>query len=96
MKEDSIHSFKQALGKFLKSEKLEDRFNEKQLIHSWAKIMGEPIAKRTTRVFIKDKTLFVTLSSAPLKQELTMAKQKVLNLLEKEFNTRVVEDVRFL
>ncbi len=96
MGDDSIHSFKDAFGKFLKKESLENRYNEKQLIHSWNTIMGEPIAKRTTGIFIKERTLFVKLNSAPLKQELTIAKEKVLDLLEKEFQKRIVDDVRFL
>ena len=95
MKEDSIHSFKDAFGRFLKEESLEERFSEKRLIQSWGKIMGAPIANRTSKLFIKDKTLFVTLSSAPLKQELTNAKDKVLELIHKEFGKTVVDEIRF-
>ncbi len=96
MSEDSIHSFKDAFGKFLKSQSLEHRFTEKKLIHSWGEIMGKPIANRTTKIFIKDRILHVKLTSAPLKQELTMASEKVLDLLEKALGERVVDDVRFL
>lgn len=96
MSEDSTQSFKQAFGKFLKNEKLEKQFNEKRLIHSWREIMGEPIANRTTNIFIKDSVLVVKLSSAPLKQELNMAKEKVLELFEKKLGTQVVKEVRFI
>lgn len=96
MSEDSTQSFKQAFGKFLKNEKLEKQFNEKRLIHSWQEIMGEPIANRTTNIFIKDGVLVVKLSSAPLKQELNMAKEKVLELFERKLGTQVVKEVRFI
>ena len=96
MDNDSSQSFKQAFSKFLKNEKLEQKFLEKKLIHSWSTIMGEPIAKRTSQVFIKNKVLFVKLTSAPLKQELTMAKHKVLQLMEEKLGSQIVEDIRFL
>ena len=96
MSEDSTQSFKQAFGKFLKKEKLEQQFNEKRLIHSWQEIMGEPIANRTTNIFIKDGVLIVKLSSAPLKAELNMAKEKVLELFERKLGAQVVKEVRFI
>ena len=96
LNKDSIHSFKEAFGRFLQSESLEKKFQEKELIHSWGEIMGEPIAKRTSKIFIKDHTLFVALTSAPLRQELQMAKNKVLALLEKHLGRRVINDVKFL
>ncbi len=96
MSEDSTQSFKQAFGQFLKNEKLEQQFNEKRLIHSWQEIMGEPIANRTTNIFIKDGVLVVKLSSAPLKQELNMAKEKVLELFERKLGSQVVQEVRFI
>lgn len=97
MSKDSTQSFKQAFGQYLKkNEKLEQQFNEKKLIHSWQEIMGEPIANRTTNIFIKDGVLVVKLSSAPLKQELNMAKGKVLELFERKLGSQVVKEVRFI
>lgn len=96
MKKDSSIHIKDALKQYLKVEKMDQRFNEKKLISLWSETMGTPIASRTTGLFIKDKILFVKLSSAPLKQELTQSKPKVLQLLEEKMGETVVEDVRFL
>ncbi|MFY0687997.1 MAG: DUF721 domain-containing protein [Cyclobacteriaceae bacterium] len=95
MKEDSIKSFKQAFGNFLKEERIDQKFNEKRLISMWGETMGNPIASRTTKLFIRDKILFVYLTSAPLKQELTQAKTKVLEVISKKIGSGIVEDVRF-
>ena len=96
MAKDSTQSIGQALGAFLKNEHLEKKFKEKKIIHSWNEIMGEPIARRTSKVWIKDGVLFVQLSSAPLRQELTMAREKVLHHLEDKIGAGVIEHVRFL
>ena len=57
--------------------------------------MGKPIARRTEKLFIKDRILFVKLNSAPLRQELTIAKPKVLEIIHRIVDKGLVEDVKF-
>ena len=87
--------FADAFRKFLLEENLEMAYREKLLVESWEAIMGKPISSRTNGVFIKDKILIVKLSSAPLKQELTLQKEKVLERINEDFEG-VIKDVRFL
>ena len=96
MKEDSIKNFRTAFNQFLKEENLEQTFKQKRLIANWEKVMGKTIASRTTQVFFKKKTLFVKLSSAPLKQEMQNSKEKFLAIVGDEIGKGEVEDVRFL
>ena len=96
MSEDPIKNFRTAFNQFLKEENLEHTFKQKRLIANWEKVMGKTIASRTTQIFFKDKTLFVKLSSAPLKQEMQNSKLKLLDLVTKEMGKGEVEDVRFL
>lgn len=58
--------------------------------------MGKTIASRTTSIFFKKKTMFVKLSSAPLKQEMQNSKEKFLILISDEIGSGEVTDVRFL
>lgn len=75
--------------------KLKGKFDENKLINSWEAMMGKPIAKRTEKMYIKDRVLFVKLNSAPLRQELTMSKSKVLEILHRDFDKDMVIDVLF-
>lgn len=96
MTKDNTVTFGDAFKKFLKDEHLEQRFNERKVISMWKELMGDMIANRTLKLFIKDKILFVTLSSAPLKQELTGARQKVIEVINNKVGSEVIKDVRFL
>ena len=96
MKEDSIKSFKSAFSKFLKEENLDHTYKQKQIIANWDRIMGRTISSRTSSLFFKDKTLFVKLTSAPLKHEMQMAKPEIIKLIEKEIGQGEVTEVRFL
>ena len=96
MKEDPIKSFRTAFKDFLKEENLEHTYKQKQLITNWSQIMGKTIASRTSKVFFKDKVLFIKLTSAPLKNEMQNAKPQIIELVTKEIGEGEVVDVKFL
>jgi predicted nucleic acid-binding Zn ribbon protein len=77
----------------LKAYRLEGKFREKTLIHDWAELVGKTIADRTDSVSIKDKIIYVRLSSGPVKKELMMNKTKLLLLIEGKYGKGVVEDL---
>jgi hypothetical protein len=91
-----ISPLKEAIDEMLKAYKISGKVNETQVIESWEKLMGRSIASRTTDLKIRYKKLYVTLNSAPLRQELAMSKSKLIELLNKDFKDKVIEDVVFL
>jgi predicted nucleic acid-binding Zn ribbon protein len=82
-----------AFNELLKAYRLEDQFKEKLLISSWGEIVGKTIADRTTSVFIREKKLFVKLSSGPIKKELMLNRSKVLILIEEKVGKGVVDEL---
>src|SRR4051812_27154298 len=86
-------SMKEALEAMIKSYSLEGKMNHVRVINAWEKTMGAAVANRTIEIKIIDKTLFVTLSSASLRQELFMAKEKIIQSLNDEVGARVLEDI---
>ena len=88
-------SVKEAIDAMLESYKLRGKFDETKLINSWESMMGKPISRRTEKIFIKEKVLFVKLNSAPLRHELTIAKAKVIEIIHRNFDKKLVNDVKF-
>lgn len=95
-RKSDVSPLKDAIEEMLKAYKINGKINETKVIDSWEKLMGKPIAARTTDLKFKYKKLYVTLNSAPLRQELAMSKSKMIELLNKEFSEKVVEDIVFL
>ena len=88
-------SVKEAIDAMIDTYKLRGKFDQTKLINSWEAMMGKPISRRTEKIFIKDKVLFVKLNSAPLRQELTISKKKVLEIIHGNFDVNLVADVLF-
>ncbi|MGB3466597.1 MAG: DUF721 domain-containing protein [Cyclobacteriaceae bacterium] len=86
-------SLKDAIEAHLDSYRLKGKYKQVQLIYNWEKIMGKPIATRTTNIYVHKNILFVTVSSAPLKNELNLSKQKIIELFEREMGAGIVDDI---
>jgi predicted nucleic acid-binding Zn ribbon protein len=89
-------SFKDAFDEMLKTLNLRKKYKEQSVMSYWRNMMGEAITERTLRVFIKERVLYVELSSAPLKQELGMAKKVIINQLNQAIGEKVIDEILFL
>jgi predicted nucleic acid-binding Zn ribbon protein len=95
-KHDSAIHISQAIQELLKSQHLKPKFDEASVVVSWERIVGKAIAKRTKRIFIRDKVLFVELNSPSLKHDMGFHKAPMLELFRKEFGEQVVSEIVFM
>lgn len=89
-------TLKEAIDQLLNAYQLRGKFNETYLVAHWEKIMGKAIANRTSKVYVADRKLYLYITSAPLRNELMMAKSKIIELINKEVGESVVDDVVFM
>lgn len=94
-KSEAIH-ISQAIQELLKSQHLKPRFDEANVIVSWERIVGKSIARRTRKIYIRNKVLFVELVSPSLKQDLGYHKVQMLELFRKEFGEAVIAEIIFM
>lgn len=83
----------QAIQKLLSTYHIKAKFDEANLIGSWERMVGKPVAKRTKKVFIRNKVLFVELESPSMKDELSFHKRHLLELFQKEFGTDIIGEI---
>ena len=90
---DNTQHIGQAIQGLLKSYHIKSKFDEVSLVTSWERIVGKPVAKRTRKVFVRNKVLFVELDSPAMKHDLNLHKSQIIELLQKEFGPDVVKEV---
>jgi len=95
-RKSNLSTVSESIQELLKAYRIERKFDATQLTSSWEKLMGEPIAKRTNKLFVKNRTLFVELNSAALKHELNLSKSKIMTIFEEEFGRKLIDDIVFL
>jgi len=87
------HSLKDTIKEFLKTYKLEEKINQVHVQEIWERLMGKTISDHTTKIYIVKKTLHLKFDSAALRQEMSYAKEKVIDMINKEMGEKVIEEI---
>lgn len=87
------HTIKELISDLLKAYKLDDKLAERRLINSWEEVMGKMIANHTKDLYIKHKQLFITLDSSALRNELFLAKTKIITMLNNAAGQEVINEI---
>lgn len=82
-----------AIDAYMKALHIDDKYYETKIRESWEEFFGKTIAKHTSEVHLKKGTLFVHLSSAPLKQELSYNKDRMRAVVNENLNRTVVKEI---
>ena len=82
-----------AIRSLLNSYNLSTKFDEASLISSWERIAGKPIAKRTRKIYIRDKVLFIEFDSPTMRHDFSLHRQQVLDMLQKEFGAGIITEI---
>jgi predicted nucleic acid-binding Zn ribbon protein len=80
---------------FLRQYGLNNRYKEFRLLQSWNELMGPMIAKHTKDVKMFNGTLYVDLDSAPMRNELSFAKSRIIKNLNDEAGEEIVKEMVF-
>ena len=84
----------EVIKELLKNYDITSKFNEAHVITSWDKLMGPSVTKYTVKIEVEKRILFVKLSNAALKQELSYAREKIKKMLNDDVGEEVLLDVR--
>lgn len=77
----------------LNTYRLTSKFDEANLIGSWERLAGKPIANRTRKIYIRNSVLCVELDSPSMKHDFSLHKVQVLELFKKEFGPGIITDI---
>ncbi|MDL2241333.1 DUF721 domain-containing protein [Bacteroidales bacterium OttesenSCG-928-L03] len=83
-------------GFFKENPSLADKMAENRLIQSWSKVLGSSVARYTSSLYIKNKCLYVKLTSSVVKNELMYCRANLIGNLNAEVGRTVIDDIVFL
>lgn len=93
MRKSNTQKLSEVIDEFLKGSGLSLKLKKARIINHWEELMGKAIANRTTSIYIKNKTLFVTLNSSVVKNELMMMRQQIIDALNKHAGEKIIEKI---
>ena len=94
MKRTNTATIDQVINEIFLEYKIDGKLRESRIIASWPEILG-PLAKPTDKLYIKNKVLFVNLSSSVIRSELSMMRSKLVQRLNEKAGEEVITDIVF-
>jgi hypothetical protein len=74
---------------------LDKPLNEKRLIDAWPLVLGTNIVQYTSDLSIRNRILYVSLTSSVLRHDLFMSREEIKKSLNKQVGVEVIVDIVF-
>ena len=81
------------LKQFITQNKLEAGMDVVNVRDAWKNLMGNGVNNYTTEIQLKGATLYVALSSAVLREELSYGKEKIIKMINEELRKDLVTNL---
>ena len=94
MKRTNTQTLNEVLKDFLNENPVvEQKLAETRLINAWEKTIGKAVSRYTENIYIKNQTLYVNLSSAVLRNELSLYRSDLIAKLNEEAGMKVISQI---
>lgn len=96
MKRTEPLSITDILKEALSEQNLEDKLLERKALAVWTDIVGPEINRKTIERRVRNGTMAVRISSAPLRNELSMRRSIIIAALNQALGKEIIHTLRFL
>jgi predicted nucleic acid-binding Zn ribbon protein len=93
MRRNETRSIGEVIKECLDELNITQTLKEKRLVSQWGEMLGKTVSVRTRQVFIKDRTLFVYMTSSVARNELMMMRQTILEKMNEIAGEKLIDSV---
>jgi hypothetical protein len=95
MKRKKTEGIKDVIYQYLRDNGLETPLNEFRATQAWSSIVGPAISKYTTDIKIYNQTMFVSISSSVVRNELLMKRTTLIKRVNDHVGAQVITQIVF-
>jgi hypothetical protein len=86
-------SISDVLKEFIQVNNLQKGMDKIDVREAWKNLMGNGVNNYTREILLKNDILYVELTSAVLREELSYGREKIIKMINEELGREVVKDV---
>lgn len=86
---------KDVIDKLLRAYRLDGKMKEIDVLNAWPEMMGTAVANRTKEIYIKNKTLFLTMDSSVMRDELHHGKEIIIQRVNQQAGYEIINAIWF-
>lgn len=93
MRKSHTQKIDAVIKEFLNEIKIDRKLKEVHLVAEWESLMGKMVASRTHHIYIRNRTLFVHVTSPVLKNELLMMRQSIIERINEIAGEKLIDSI---
>jgi len=93
MRRKKTMSISDVLRDYKKEMNIDDKLKEVEIVNTWEEIVGKAIARHSSRVYIKEGTLYIHLDSPVVRNELLMIRELIKKRINEQAGEEMVKEV---
>ena len=93
MKKRNDLSLSEAMKAMIDEYRLGTQLNETRVKSLWNERMGKTISTYTSDIAVRKNVLYISILSAPLRQELSYAKEKIRTMMNEALEEEFIKEV---
>ncbi|WP_319502913.1 DUF721 domain-containing protein [uncultured Draconibacterium sp.] len=94
MRRSNTQSLSEVLKQYIEENRIERKLKEVDIVQGWENLLGKTIARYTRNIYIRNRILYVEITSAVVKNELFLMREEICRRINQnageEMITRIV------
>jgi hypothetical protein len=93
MKHTNTTPISDLLRQFIKENKLENGIDNVRIKEIWSDITGVYISKATTQIYVSNQSLFVSVNSSILRNEIMLIKSQLVQKINEQLGRQYIKEI---
>lgn len=95
MRRSNTQSLSEVLKEYIREARLERKLKEVDVVQGWEELLGKTISHYTRNIYIRNKVLYVEISSSVVKNELFMMREEIKRKINEKGGEEIVKTIVF-
>lgn len=95
MRRSATQSLADVLRDYIRENNIGKKLKESDIVNSWEEVLGKTIAHYTRNIAIKNRILYVEISSAVVKNELFLIRGEIVEKLNEKAGEELIDKIVF-
>jgi predicted nucleic acid-binding Zn ribbon protein len=93
MRKSNTQPIHEVIQELLRELNIDRKLKEIGIVSEWESLMGKTVAVRTSNIYIRNRILYVNVTSSVLRNELLMMRNDIIKKLNERAGEAVVEQM---
>jgi predicted nucleic acid-binding Zn ribbon protein len=93
MRKSQTQKISDVIRECLHEMQIDRKLKEVNLVSQWESMMGRTVSVRTDKIYIRNRILYIHVTSSVLKSELMMMRQEIVDKLNEHVGEKLIESI---